>query len=219
MAQLLLGDDLVNLEEKRKPSDGASLCCKSRLRMKETGIFAMYSFVIGCALAFRMLEIKKLFEPPADFVFVECARALNMTFVSVPNSVKSVYECLKLKLAIASWLSSDPMSSVILFMNREDFCEQFGFADDLSRAFGDGRIRYVGPCCSDEGRIPFVNMWFIQGLSLCRTELVSFINSDIVLSAEWLPSVVWLLRSLRSDWRPVVFSARTDLWFPLDAFA
>jgi hypothetical protein len=144
---------------------------------------------------------------------VRAAETFAMTFISVPKPEDHLYGCVRLKLAFASWLGSDASSRVILLMNRSDFCSSLGFAEELDMAFGAGRIRYGGPCLSDAQGVPYVNMWFKNGMELCQTGLISFINSDIVLSATWLSTVSCLLRLNGSAWKPIIMSSRLDVAF------
>jgi hypothetical protein len=140
--------------------------------------------------------------------------SIAMTFVSVPKPTWDHATCMHRKVAVGSWLASDPDSRVILFIFREDFCQSQGVPDDLDDIFGVGRVIYAGELKSNGVGIPYVDMWFQMGVNLSQTKYVSIINTDIIISGSWLPAVIGLLESVGPSFRPLIFSPRIDVDVP-----
>jgi hypothetical protein len=158
------------------------------------------------------------YEYPEASIGLKEYNQRGMTFVSVPKSPGSWEGCMRLRLVIGSWLSSDPDAQVVLFADRRHICRRMGLAGNLDELYGKGRVIYAGPGRRDRDGVPFVHSWFKDGAKLTYTKYVSLINSDIVLSSRWNPEITTMLDSLNSSWRPFVLSVRSDVDFPIWGF-
>lgn len=122
----------------------------------------------------------------------------EITFISVPFPVSTKNIFMSLLLSVSSWLSISPKSRVILFINRNDLDYVFNFSLTIEKIFGKDRISYPGTICTNWIGLPYINEWFIQGLRLCQSRYVCFLNSDIFLPSNWLKITekVFLLPSM-----------------------
>jgi hypothetical protein len=87
----------------------------------------------------------------------------------------------------------------------------------LRKAIGSDRIDFGPPIEIDEDGVPYIDDWFIKGLDYAVTDLVCWINSDIVLPRGWFPRVEYLHSYFhRQDRQMAVISRRCDFEFSDD---
>lgn len=113
----------------------------------------------------------------------------EITFISVPRPLKKDKAKRSMKLALSSWLAASPKSHVLLFINRTEFDKSGKFTNEIDQLFGKDRVIYAGDIRTDLKNVPYINEWFIQGIMQSPSKYVCFINSDIVLSSNWLKRV------------------------------
>jgi hypothetical protein len=75
-------------------------------------------------------------------------------------------------------------------------------AGEIDGLYGSGRVIYGGAIKHDFASVPFIDEWFRKGIQLSRSTFVCFINSDIILSANWLIRAKQVFR-LMAD-RPIL---------------
>jgi hypothetical protein len=120
----------------------------------------------------------------------------EITFISVPRPNLKPEAYNRTKLALSSWLSCSPRSTVLLFVNRTEFDPSGHLPDELDRLFGVGRVIYGGPIKHDFGGVPYIDDWFRQGIRRSPSKYVCFINADIVLSGKWLGRAKQVFRAM-----------------------
>lgn len=139
----------------------------------------------------------------------------EMTFITVPRPFIKEDQYDRFKLAFSSWLAASPKTKIILFVNRSMFDPSDKLPKELEETFGKDRITYAGNVRHDLEEVPYIDDWFIQGVKKSQSKYVSFINSDIVLSHNWLERTKQVFRVLRNS-NPVLIGQRID--FDLDDF-
>jgi hypothetical protein len=92
--------------------------------------------------------------------------------------------------------------------------ELLGILEDL---FGPNRIIFGPLLDTDEKGIPYIDDWYLQGLDLSDTDLVCWINADIIVPKGWLPRVDFVYsRFSRRKSQFAVISRRCDFNLTLD---
>jgi hypothetical protein len=138
----------------------------------------------------------------------------QITFISVPRPTVDRMAYLYSKLAIGSWLSVSPCSNVLLFINRSGFGP---LADEIDDLYGPGRVIYRGSIKHDFADIPYIDEWFQKGIQYSPTNFVCFINSDILVSGNWLTRAKQVFRIMAH--RPIlVIDQRMDFTLNLTHF-
>lgn len=137
----------------------------------------------------------------------------EITFISCPRPL-TPERYNSMKITYSSWLSSSPKSSIILFVNKSEFDPTGKFPEELDNLFGKGRITYAGPVRHDLNGIPYIDDWFRQGIKKSKSKYVSFINSDIPISKNWLHRVKQVYAAFDDNNPVVMIGQRID--FDLD---
>jgi hypothetical protein len=84
----------------------------------------------------------------------------------------------------------------------------------LEHRFGRDRIHFGPSIETDEDGVPFIDDWFIKGLDSAETDLVCWINSDIILPRGWFPRIHYLHKHFHSQEQQIaVISRRCDFEF------
>ena len=143
----------------------------------------------------------------------------GITFISVPRPLKKDKAKRSMKLALSSWLASSPKSHVLLFINRTEFDSTGKFTNEIDQLFGENRIIYAGGIKTDHKNVPYINEWFIQGINHSPSKYVCFINSDIVLSSNWIKRVKQIFTMPEMANKPLVLiGQRIDFDLKEDSF-
>ena len=141
----------------------------------------------------------------------------DMTYVSVPRCIKNQDTYIKYKLAISSWLSSSPSARVILFINKTEFHSDL--PSELDALFGPDRVLYANYLRSDSQNVPYLDQWFEQGINLCQTKYITFINTDILLSSSWFPMIKKIFNLFETKFpnkKPFIIGERIDFDFQME---
>lgn len=126
----------------------------------------------------------------------------EMTFISCPRPLtKDRYN--STKLSLSSWLAASPKTSILLFVNKTEFDPDGSLSNELSRLFGANRVRYAESTRHDLKGVPYIDDWFREGIKQSESKYVSFINTDIPLSKDWLKRVKQVY-SVMGDEKPIV---------------
>lgn len=135
----------------------------------------------------------------------------EITFVSVPHLITTKERLMGMKMAISSWLSVSPKSSVLLFTNPFEFDPTRSFRTFINNLFGRNRIFYATPIKTNENNVPYVNEWFIRGIKQTKSRYVCFLNSDLVVPSNWfnITKKVFNL-SIFSEKSPVFITKRIN---------
>ena len=138
----------------------------------------------------------------------------NMTFVTVPKVPKNEIEKAKYIIAFYSWLNAYPLSQIIVFGNQSEFAfnqeiiEYFDNKFRLTSAFPH-IIQFLPQIKTNSFGIPFVNDWFIKGMKYCRTDLITFINSDIIITETWGFKINLIYKQIGNS--AIIINGRTNL--------
>jgi hypothetical protein len=107
-----------------------------------------------------------------------------MTFITCPAPVFTEEDYRRYRLAMTSWLLTDPKSRLVIFtgpnMTRQDV-----LVANLKREFGQTRVISCDQLKRDTWGGTWVQEWFVKGLQLARTKISCFINPDIVVDRFW----------------------------------
>ncbi|OHT04818.1 hypothetical protein TRFO_27602 [Tritrichomonas foetus] len=132
-----------------------------------------------------------------EITFITCPRPLS------PDKYNSM------KLALSSWLAASPKSRILLFVNRSEFDPSDKLPTELDQLFGPGRITYAPSIRHDHKNVPYIDDWFRQGIKQSESKYVSFINSDIPISNDWLRRVKQVFQVM-NDKPAVLIGQRID---------
>ena len=83
-------------------------------------------------------------------------------------------------------------TKVMIMMPEHEFDPNRMIMPLLLELFGEGRILFGPSIETDENGVPFIDDWFMKGLDSVRTDLVCWINSDIILPRGWYPRIEFL---------------------------
>ncbi|OHT04766.1 hypothetical protein TRFO_06211 [Tritrichomonas foetus] len=133
----------------------------------------------------------------------------ELTFVSVPRPLKKDKQKRTMKLALSSWLACSPKSRVLLFIERDEFDPTGKIPDEIDNIFGKDRVIYAGGIRCDHSGVPYIHEWFIQGIKQSPSKYITFINSDILLSENWLKRVKQIF-NIMDDKPTVLIGQRID---------
>jgi hypothetical protein len=103
--------------------------------------------------------------------------------------------------ALASWVRLDPRPEILVFGNDE------GVAEAAAKI----GARHVPEVTRNEYGTPLVNSIFEQAQRLAASDLVCYVNADIVLLSDFLPAVARVARAKR---RFLLCGQRWDLDMP-----
>jgi hypothetical protein len=157
--------------------------------------WSFYAFSVVIVFGFSYFMFRSTSSRPScscpscasrDFLFPSIG---SLTFFSVPRPVSTEALYNRTKLAISSWLSASPTARVTLFVNRTEFDPSDKLPTELETLFGHGRVTYAGGLKHDLTGVPYIDDWFRQGIRQSQSKYVCFINSDILISADWLSRV------------------------------
>jgi len=99
-------------------------------------------------------------------------------------------------------------------MPRAEFDPDLMILPLLESMFGRSRIIFCSSIDVDENHRPYIDDWFIKGLDSAKTDLVCWINSDIITPRGWFPRIEYLYDYFhRQDQQIAVISRRCDFPF------
>lgn len=190
------------------------------LRSVPPRLWAFYALAVLVAFILNGAMFWKLDRTSESCRCVKCGGSVrgefkydtveHMCFVSVPRPLTKPSQYKTMKVAMASWLACSPKSSVLLFIDRESFDPSGKFPRELENEFGKDRIIYAGPIRTDYGGVPFINEWFNEGILQSPSRYVCFINSDILLSNEWLGKTKRVFSAMEGEYKPLLIGQRID---------
>ena len=168
---------------------GKEIIFNFKLILSQEKIYNILVVIISCIYdwCYRKMFDLKYFSID-EITFISCPRPLT------PERYNSM------KITYSSWLSSSPKSSIILFVNKSEFDPTGKFPEELDNLFGKGRITYAGHVRHDLNGIPYIDDWFRQGIKKSKSKYVSFINSDIPISKNWLHRVKQVYAAFDDSW-------------------
>ena len=134
----------------------------------------------------------------------------DITYITVPRSFINEDQRNKYELVISSWLSSSPKSKVILYAPEDEIDTTGKLQKDLIELFGENRVFYKGYIKSDQDGVPYVDDWFRRGIDDATTKYVCFINTDILLSSQWLRRVKQVYKVFKETDPLVLINQRID---------
>ena len=134
----------------------------------------------------------------------------DITFITVPRAHINNDQRNKYTLVVSSWLSSSPKSKVILYAPEDEFDTTGQFQKRIIELFGENRVFYKGYLKSDQDGVPYVDDWFRRGVDDATTKFVCFINTDILLSADWLRRVKQVYKAFKENESLVLINQRID---------
>jgi hypothetical protein len=128
-------------------------------------------------------------EPDAP---VEESANLSLTIVVLPYPVTSTKLRDQYLVTFSSWLLTTPRAVLQLLLPRSEFDPDLMILPILETIFGANRIKFSPPVDVDEDNRPYIDDWFLKGLDLAQTDLVCWINADIITPRGWFPRIRYL---------------------------
>ncbi|OHS96810.1 hypothetical protein TRFO_36937 [Tritrichomonas foetus] len=113
----------------------------------------------------------------------------NFTFVSVPREPKTPTQFALLKMAVSNWILSSNNSRVILIINPKEFDVNHTLFDEITEDFGPGRLIYQTTLKTNRNNVPYINNWFESAVSTTPFNILTLINSDILLPPGWVDTI------------------------------
>jgi hypothetical protein len=141
----------------------------------------------------------------------------DITFITVPRPRVDYSHREKYKLAISSWLSASKNSKVILYVPEEEFDTTGRLQKEFVDMFGENRVFYKGYLKSDQDNVPYVDDWFKRGVDDAETKYVCFINTDILLSSNWMKRLKQVYSVFDERKKLVLINQRIDFDLNADA--
>lgn len=144
---------------------------------------------------------------------------VSLTIVALPYPVRSEKLRNKYFLTFCSWLLTSPRTKIQIMMPPYEFDPDGMILPTLESLFGKNRIVFAPSIDTDEDGVPFIDEWFIKGIDSADSDLVCWINSDIIIPAGWFPRIEYLYHYFHTrDQQIAVISRRCDFWYsPEDA--
>jgi hypothetical protein len=113
-------------------------------------------------------------------------RAHSLRYVQC-LSLPSHKRCSLYFTTFSCWLLSSPTSKILIRQPPEVFDPDRQILPLLEYLFGHTRLIFSRLIGTDEKGIPSIDDWFHQCFDLSETELVCWINGDILIPKGWLP--------------------------------
>lgn len=135
----------------------------------------------------------------------------DITFILIHSQFLPKNQYLRNKLAFSSWLSVSPNSSVLLFVDKKEFEQNFSLCSELESVFGKDRISFSTDLRKDLNEVPYVSDWFIKGLKYTLSHFVCFTNGDIILGPRWMNTTEQVFSAIGH--RSFIVSERIDFNF------
>jgi hypothetical protein len=107
-----------------------------------------------------------------------------LTIFSLPKPFRGHIEVIQSN-AIKSWTLLQPKCEVIIFSGNEE---------GISEAASKLGVRHVGGVARNEYSTPFVNDAFDRAQSLATTDILCYVNSDIILMSDFAAAVEEVVR-------------------------
>ncbi|OHT16077.1 hypothetical protein TRFO_42080 [Tritrichomonas foetus] len=123
---------------------------------------------------------------------------ISLTFCICPYPVDTEDRRDRYFITFTSWLSTSPSSKILILMPSFIFDPNNLLLPSLKDIFGSDRILFGPVLETDEDGIPFIDDWFIQGLDHSSTELICWINADIITPKGWFPRIQFLYKYFHS---------------------
>ena len=118
----------------------------------------------------------------------------TLTIVALPYPVRKESQRNLYFVTLASWLMTSNMTKIMIMMPEDEFDPQEMLLPRLRSTFGAERILFGPSIETDEDGVPFIDDWFVKGLDSVDSDLVCWINSDIILPRAWFPRIEFLYR-------------------------
>ncbi|OHT16505.1 hypothetical protein TRFO_41775 [Tritrichomonas foetus] len=115
----------------------------------------------------------------------------SVTFISCPFPVTTASRLSLYQLTMSSWLRT-PNSKIMITLKREEFDPLGFFTNQLEEKYGQNSLIFTDSIESDENGIPYIDDWFVKGMDKSTTDLVCWINSDIVIPDGWYDRIRFL---------------------------
>ena len=94
--------------------------------------------------------------------------------------------------------------------SEDEFDTTGQFQKHIIELFGENRVFYNGYVKSDQDGVPYVDDWFRRGIDEATTKYVCFINTDILLSSQWLRRVKQVYKVFPETEKLVLINQRVD---------
>ena len=140
---------------------------------------------------------------------------LSLTIICLPYPVKDNHTRNRYFITMSSWLLTSPSTNIMILMPPYEFDPNGLLVPILEDLFGKGRIIYGPSLETDEDGVPYIDEWFIKGLDASSTEIVCWINADIITPKGWFPRIKYLYDYFHSRNKQfAVISRRCDFDYP-----
>jgi hypothetical protein len=140
---------------------------------------------------------------------------IDMTFVTVPRPWTTKASMDRTRMAICTWLAASPFTKVLLFASSTNVTSTGSFQLQLECTFGPNRIWFRPALPLHKMGFPLIRDWFTEGVKHApRSRLLTFINSDILISDGWMDRVEQIFSVLQGSHRPVVVARRVNFKIP-----
>jgi hypothetical protein len=140
----------------------------------------------------------------------------NVCPYPVTNNAKRRSLCFT---TFSSWLLSSPSSKILIHMPPEIFDPHRELLPLLETLFGPNRLLFSRLLDTDEKGIPYIDDFFHQGFDLSASDLVCWINGDIIIPKGWFPRIRFVYeRFSRVNSQFAVLCRRCDFNATLDTF-
>ena len=135
----------------------------------------------------------------------------DVTFVTVPKAQTEDRQIQRSLIALADWLSF-PNSRVLMTTDRATYDPQNRILPKLEQVFGrlDKRIIFTGELPTGYDGRPLVREWFRVGRETIKEGYLVFLNSDIVVTFEWMTVAMRVFHSLPMD-EVMIYGVRNGL--------
>lgn len=135
----------------------------------------------------------------------------TLTFCICPYPVSSELIRNRYFVTMSSLLKTSPHTTVLILMEEKEFDPDMRLLPILRKIFGKKRILFGPSLETDEKNIPYIDDWFIKGLDYTTSDLVCWINADIITPSAWYPRISALYNFFKNeDKQFAVVSRRCD---------
>ena len=154
----------------------------------------LFTFIlIGCFISILITPIifeQRIMSPPVimnEKILNPDRDYMSIVTIPFPLVVPGYFE--KLHLSVSNWLMTSPSTKVVLLVNHSEFDLDRKFYNLIESEFGPGRLKY-GPCYStDRNNIPYVHDQVLKSVTGSDSNIITIINSDILLPGNWLKNI------------------------------